>query len=401
MKGNKSTRLIYHFNLLTMVFISANFAMYYGPRSINEREILRLIRSHHALPKSKLSHLTGLSAQSATVIMNKLEADNLVIRLPAVKGGVGQPKVPFSLNPEGAFGVGLTIGRRSFDMTLIDLTGKVRNKVEEVIPYPTPESLMAFVRRAYATLVMPLSESLQAKICGLGVAMPFEMWQWADEIGAPVDALKQWEQFDIKESLGALLSLDVFVRNDAAAACNSEMSLGNCHQWRDFLYLYVGTFIGGGLVVDNRLMTGKTGKAGAVGTLPFNTTDPRQQLINQSSLYLLERQLIAAGEKGEQLYVNSSRWVFNDRLQHAWLENTAQGLAFAIQCAMSLLDLQGIYIDGAIPLDVKQKLVRQTQYVLNKQGLRGLSHVQLDAGSMGSNAPSIGSANVPLVANFF
>ncbi|BFT31746.1 ROK family transcriptional regulator [Alteromonas sp. D210916BOD_24] len=401
MQSNKSTGLIYCFNLHIMVFISANFAMYYGPRSINEREILRLIRTHHALPKSKLSHLTGLSAQSATVIMNKLEADNLVIRLPAVKGGVGQPKVPFSLNPEGAFGVGLTIGRRSYDMTLLDLTGKVRNKVEEVIPYPTPESLMAFVRRAYATLVMPLSESLQAKISGLGVAMPFDMWQWADEIGAPVDALKQWEQFDIKESVSTLLSLDVFVRNDAAAACNGELSLGNCHQWSDFLYLYVGTFIGGGLVLDNRLFSGKTGKAGAVGTLPFNTTDTTHQLINQSSLCLLERQLLASGEKGEQLYGNTSRWAFDDGLQQEWLENTAQGLTFAIQCAMSLLDLQGIYIDGAIPLDIKQKLVKQTQYALGRQDLRGLSQVQVDAGSIGSNAPSIGSANVPLVANFF
>ena len=95
-------------------------------RSDNERNILNLIRQYKALPKATLSKLTGLSAQSATVIIKKLEASGLVKPLAPIKGGIGQPKIPFGLNPEGAFGIGLKVGRRNYEMTLVDLEGNVR-----------------------------------------------------------------------------------------------------------------------------------------------------------------------------------------------------------------------------------------------------------------------------------
>ena len=79
-------------------------------RSDNERAIISLINKHKELPKAQIAELTGLSAQSATVIIKKLESDGLVLRNAPVKGKVGQPKVPFSLNADGAFGLGLKVG---------------------------------------------------------------------------------------------------------------------------------------------------------------------------------------------------------------------------------------------------------------------------------------------------
>ena len=113
-------------------------------RSTNEREILTLIRQRIALPKAEIAQLTGLSAQSATVIIKKLEADGLVKRLKPIKGGVGQPKVPFGINANGAFGVGLKVGRRSFDMTLLDLKGNVKATLHEKSDYPTVSNLLNF-----------------------------------------------------------------------------------------------------------------------------------------------------------------------------------------------------------------------------------------------------------------
>ena len=122
-------------------------------RSANEREILTLIRQRAALPKADIAQLTGLSAQSATVIIKKLEADGLVKRLKPIKGGVGQPKVPFGLNENGAFGIGLKVGRRSFDMTLLDLKGSVRATLHEKFAYPTVGNLLTFAQRAFNVLV--------------------------------------------------------------------------------------------------------------------------------------------------------------------------------------------------------------------------------------------------------
>ena len=91
-----------------------------GVRLYNERLVLSLVRRHGSLPKADIARMTGLSPQTISIIANQLEADGLLRREAVVRGRVGQPSVPYSLNPEGAYSIGLKIGRRSVDLSLID-----------------------------------------------------------------------------------------------------------------------------------------------------------------------------------------------------------------------------------------------------------------------------------------
>ncbi|MFT5378772.1 MAG: putative NBD/HSP70 family sugar kinase [Alteromonas macleodii] len=370
-------------------------------RSANERDILTLIRQRSSLPKAEIAQLTGLSAQSATVIIKRLEADGLVRRLEPIKGGVGQPKVPFGLNENGAFGIGLKVGRRSFDMTLLDLKGNVRATLYEKFAYPTVSNLLTFAKRAFNVLIKNLDTDQQRLIRGLGVAMPFEIWSWAEEAGAPKNELEEWREFNPQAALEDLLSLPVFIKNDAGAACRAEMSFGNSQNYNSFLYIFVGTFLGGGLVLNNQLVNGKTGNAGAIGSLPFYNGSTQSQLITQSSLYLLERKLNDAGHNGQHIYESPSHWSCDTHSIEDWLSETARGLAFATQCAMSLLDLDGVIIDGAIPDDVKNALVAHTQTAMETLDMRGLAQVHISEGLVGRKAQSIGSANLALQANYY
>ena len=370
-------------------------------RSANERDILTLIRQRSSLPKAEIAQLTGLSAQSATVIIKRLEADGLVRRLEPIKGGVGQPKVPFGLNENGAFGIGLKVGRRSFDMTLLDLKGNVRATLYEKFAYPTVSNLLTFAKRAFNVLIKNLDTDQQRLIRGLGVAMPFEIWSWAEEAGAPKNELEEWREFNPQAALEDLLSLPVFIKNDAGAACSAEMSFGNSQNYNSFLYIFVGTFLGGGLVLNNQLVNGKTGNAGAIGSLPFYNGSTQSQLITQSSLYLLERKLNDAGHNGQHIYESPCHWSCDTHSIEDWLSETARGLAFATQCAMSLLDLDGVIIDGAIPDDVKNALVAHTQTAMETLDMRGLAQVHISEGLVGRKAQSIGSANLALQANYY
>src|SRR5215218_4725516 len=86
-----------------------------GVRLYNERLVLSLIRLHGQLPKAEIAKLTGLSAQTVSVIVRQLEADGLLKRRTPQRGKVGQPLVPFELDANGAFSIGLKVGRRSGD----------------------------------------------------------------------------------------------------------------------------------------------------------------------------------------------------------------------------------------------------------------------------------------------
>ena len=97
-------------------------------RLYNERLILSLVRRFGQLSKIEVARMTGLSVQSTSTIMNRLQADGLLQREAPLRGRVGQPTVPVSLDPEGAFSLGLKIGRRSCDLVLIDFCGRVRRR---------------------------------------------------------------------------------------------------------------------------------------------------------------------------------------------------------------------------------------------------------------------------------
>ena len=85
-----------------------------GMRAHNERLVLSLVR-REALAKSDIARMTGLSAQTVSVIMRALEQDGLLLRGDPVRGKVGQPSVPMHLAADGAFFYGLKVGRRSAD----------------------------------------------------------------------------------------------------------------------------------------------------------------------------------------------------------------------------------------------------------------------------------------------
>ena len=106
---------------------------------------------------------------------------------------------------------------------------------------------------------------LRGRIGGLGIAMPFQLWNWVQYIDAPPGALDAWRDRDIAAELSALCDMPVTVQNDATAACGAELVFGTGERPQDFLYFYIGFFIGGGLVLNGRLFTGRTGQRGGRG----------------------------------------------------------------------------------------------------------------------------------------
>src|SRR5512142_1528880 len=105
-----------------------------GMRQFNERVVLQAIRLNGALPKADVARLTRLSTQAASVIINGLLKNGLVVKQARVRGRIGQPSIPIALNPDGAFTVGVKVGRRSLDVLAMDFAGHVRCR--EALAYP-------------------------------------------------------------------------------------------------------------------------------------------------------------------------------------------------------------------------------------------------------------------------
>ena len=160
--------------------------------------MLSLLRQHGALAKSDIARITGLSAQTISVIMRALEQDGLLLRGEPVRGRIGQPSVPMHLNPEGALFLGLKIGRRSTDLVLVDFMGRVRESRRKTYRYPPPGGIVAFVGEALPELMHGLPATLRPRVSGMGVAMPFQLWNWVQALGAPQAEMDAWRDCDIQ-----------------------------------------------------------------------------------------------------------------------------------------------------------------------------------------------------------
>tara|TARA_R110002012_G_scaffold7936_4_gene36918 strand:+ start:39366 stop:40592 length:1227 start_codon:yes stop_codon:yes gene_type:complete len=372
-----------------------------GLRAYNQRLVLSLVYTHGSLAKTDIARMTGLSAQTGSVIMRELEAEALIVKGEPVRGKVGQPSVPMSINPDGAFFIGLKVGRRSAELILVNFLGEVKASLRKSYPWPTPPLIISFVQDGLEELIQSLPEKLRDRVAGLGIATPFQLWDWTEQAGAPRAEMDLWRSCDLKAELAAFCDMPVYLENDATAACAAELLFGEHPGLSDFLYFYIGTFIGGGVVLNGSVYSGRTGNAGALGPLPVAGADGKPvQLIERASIMVLERMLRAAGQDPSPLWNSPDQWQGFDSLAEEWVAIVARGLAQAIVSSASVIDFEHVIIDGGVPAGIRDRIVEATLAEISTFDLRGLDVPTLLPGTVGHLARALGAASLPLFDKF-
>jgi predicted NBD/HSP70 family sugar kinase len=370
-------------------------------RAYNERLVLSFVRRFGNMAKADIARSTGLSAQTVSVIMRALELDGLLLRGEPVRGKVGQPSVPMSLNPDGAYSIGLKIGRRSADLILIDFLGNTRGHLHQTYAYPTPSVIMEFAEAGINELAAHLTKSQRARIAGIGVAAPFLLWNWAEEIGAPQAEMDAWRGFDLQAELSALTSYAVFLQNDGTSACGAELVFGAGPRYPDFIYFFIGSFIGGGVVLNSSLYSGRTGTAGAIGPIPVSDKHGKQrQLIEAASIYVLEKMLRENDIDPRLLWYSADDWIDFGKPLDQWITATGEALAQAILASVSVLDFGAAIIDGGFPTWVRKRIVEETRKSISQLDLRGIVMPDIIEGEVGNLARSLGGASLPLFSKY-
>lgn len=370
-------------------------------RAYNERLVMSLVRRHGSLSKADIARRSGLSAQTVTVIMRALEKDHLLTRGDPVRGRVGQPSIPMRLNPDAVYSYGVKIGRRSCDLVLMDFVGNIRLHLHQIHAYPMPEEILTFIVEGIPKLEKMLTEEQRGRIAGIGIATPFQLWSWAEETGAPKDAMDTWHGFDLREEVAARTHHPVLLQNDATSACGAELIFGVGTSYPDFIYFYIGSFIGGGIVLNSSLFSGRTGTAGAVGPLQVSDRNGKpQQLLKIASIYVLENLLRDKGIDPKPLWYSADEWIdFGEPLE-TWIQLTAAALAQAIVSAASIIDFGAAVIDGGFPGWVRTRIVAAIRKAVGELDLEGVIMPDIVEGTVGAQARAIGGASLPLFSRY-
>lgn len=369
-------------------------------RIYNERLIVSLVRRHGQLSKADLTRLTGLAPQTITTIVNRIAENDLLVRREPLRGRLGQPSVPYALNPAGAYAFGLRIGSHAADLVLVDFVGEVVGFEQAGFAYPAPDEVMAFARAAVARLLRK-SRAEPGRIAGLGIASPF--YQWNGEGGAmlPAAALRAWREIDIRAELDGVFAWPVYLLNDAVVAAGAELMFGAGLGRADFLYVYIGQLLGGGLVLDHHLFPGRNRLAGALGAVPVpagGNSGAWVPLAEVASLSALGARLPEADAR--RLAATPEDWGPVTDPVAGWIEEVGDGLATAFRSAVALLDVDNVVVDGALPPAIRKEIAKATRRKLARAFLDRPEPFSVIEGHFGPLAPAIGGASIPLLVKY-
>lgn len=161
------------------------------------------------------------------------------------------------------YAFGVDIGGTTVKIGLFDKDGSVLDKWE----IPTRKE------NAGANVLPDVADSIRAKlseknismdeVAGIGVGVPGAV----DSEGVLVNGAVNigWGVFKLPEVLGAYLDVPIQVANDANAAAFGEMWQGGGKGYRNMVAVTLGTGVGGGIIVDGKILTGATGAGGEIG----------------------------------------------------------------------------------------------------------------------------------------
>jgi len=367
--------------------------------------VLEAVRLHGALPAADIARQTQLTAQTVSMIAKRLFDDGLLVKGAPQRGKVGQPSVPLSLNPDGAYAIGIKVGRRSLDTLLVDFTGTRRQRYTLDYRHADPDDVLAEIAQRFKDIRRKLTPEQRERVQGVGIAAPLSMGGWQQLLGVPARSAEKWQHIDLASEVASRTELPVTLVKDTAAACLAELVAGRGRGIRSFLYVFVDTFIGGGLVLDGHLRAGLSGNAGAIGSLPLwlarsERDNPPAQLLSVASLLNLEQLYGAAGidaaAAGDARALQAP-WL---PLTTQWLGQAGAAIAQSINTAACLLDLEGVILDGSFSRELLAALLAQTERALARYNWEGVARPALLAGTIGSDARALGGALLPLYANF-
>ena len=157
--------------------------------------------------------------------------------------------------------VGIDLGGTSTKVGLVSETGEVL-AIQRFATHGR-QDFSSFVERLGQVYQAILSEQKDLKVIGVGIGSPNANYFTGQMMNPP--NFDWGKRVPLAKSIGDRLSLPAVITNDANAAALSENLYGLGRGLTDFVVLTLGTGLGSGIVVNNKLLLGQDGIAGEMG----------------------------------------------------------------------------------------------------------------------------------------
>lgn len=379
-------------------------------RLYNERRVLQTLRRFGPASKAEIARQLNLTNAAMGSIVSSLKENDLVYFGEKIhEGGRGQPATLIHLNGQGVFSIGVQIDRSKIETIMIDFDGNIISRLKHEIVLPKPQEALEIVIRDIYSILELLDETKRKKLAGIGLAIPYSLDSWTDVLNLPKDTFSLWKDYDFGMELQKSTGISVFSENDGSSAAIAALYYGVGKDVNDFLYLYIGPGIGGGLVLDGEILNGETGNAADVASMPVppsklnSAKKPNSMfdiMLNRASVNVLKKHLKHNGvsvksQNDLEQIIKSNNKYFNE-----WLEDSIDALTHLIWSSTTLLDISTIVLSSSVDGGLSDILKKKLDFSLSANAPESCIVPKVLKGKFGSNAASIGAASLPIFYSF-
>ncbi|TKK85204.1 ROK family transcriptional regulator [Herbidospora galbida] len=384
----------------------------------NQAVVLDQIQLTDGISRVEIAERTGLTPQTVSGIVRRLIDEGMVREDGAsrVLNG-GKPRTTLRLNPDARAAVGVHFDPVKLTCTVVDLLGRplaVRRR--PVTPGTDPADVVAAMA-ALVDEVLAESQVPPSRVLGVGLAAPGPLDQNRGLIVAPPQ-LANWTRVPVQRMLADATGLPVTLDNDATAAAVAERWSGAGKGVAHFAYLYFGTGIGGGLILNHQVYRGGSLNAGEFGHSTVLADGPEcycgnhgclERLVNPSALVEQVHERLAAGRPGvlsETFALDPARVDLaailraaadGDPLAVEVIDEAARHVASVAVSVANFVDVDLIVLGGHGIEHVEDRFVAAVAAALSTRPLsRHIRIVEVAASPLGADAAVVGAATLVL-----
>ncbi len=374
-------------------------------RLYNRRVVLEAIRLYGPLSRADIGRRTSLVFPTVATIVDEYLEQGVIETIGRAQGNRGQPAMLLSFNRSAGFSLGFHVDRDHVRGVLVDLAGNMLSHEVHWIDMPRPaqtfDLLEAMAARLCANAQCNGKAIAWELVIGAGVAMPGPLDKAAGTVDAP--NFPGWQQVNIAEALRDRLSMPVNLERDAIAAAFGEALYGAVgREHGNFFYLFFGTGLGGGVMLNGRPYLGASGGAGEIGQLLTSVQQPDGTITSGTletfvSLRALFEEFEIDGPVALRIAKLNAMSQANDERLSAWARRAAHLLMPAMSAIENMLDVKALIVGGMLPPALVARLIDEISAGLSGVRMKGKKHgVVLSQAMSGNNAASLGAAAMPV-----
>ncbi len=298
---------------------------------------------------------------------------------------------------------GVDLGGTSVKLGLFDKDGKLIEKWE--IPTRKEENGKYILEDIAQTILKKAKEKkISEEIIGIGIGVPGPV----REDGVVKGCVNiGWEEINVTEELEKKTGYPVKAGNDANVAALGELWQGGGKGFQNLVMVTLGTGVGGGIILNGKILAGVNGAAGEIGHMPVVYEETEycncgkkgclEQVASASGIVKEMKKILASSTKDSVLRNQqiSAKAVFDaikekDELAQEAGERLGKYLGIALAHITAVIDPEIIVIGGGVSktgdvlLELIQKYYMEKAFLPSRSVKFALATLENDAGIYGA-----------------